>query len=308
VLLAGFGTAMAGLYRQAQSEADKARQINYFLQDTLASVEPRDGRNDVTVRDLLDEAVWWVGSTLADRPDVEAAIRNTIGNSYRALGALDAAATQLDRALNLRRGLFGEGHTETAESLNSLAWLRRAQGRRDEAEHLFRRALEIRRERLGDDDLDVAMSRMNVATVLADAKRYDEAEAMLRACVEVRRRQLGDGHADAAMAQFRLAELLEARGDLASAETLHRAVREARQRILPDGHPDQGRSMIALGALLLRTGRFDEAEPLLVGGHDLLKNVKGGGAAEVRAAREQIAQLYERWNRPDQAAAWRALD
>ena len=72
----------------------------------LSSVEPAKAQGrEVTVAEVLDQAAERLqGETaLADQPAVEAAVRLTIGNTYRALGDFSEAKTHFERALEIRR-------------------------------------------------------------------------------------------------------------------------------------------------------------------------------------------------------------
>lgn len=89
VLLVVFSVAMSLAYRKARTEASKVREINVFLEDTLGSVEAGQSGGEVTLRELLDEAVQWIEIALSDQPEVAASIQTTVGNSYRNLGAFE---------------------------------------------------------------------------------------------------------------------------------------------------------------------------------------------------------------------------
>lgn len=65
------------------------------------------------------------GMVLAD-PAWAATVRHTINTSYRELGRLDEAETELTEAPRIRRGLFGDRYAEVADSphgLRLLAWI-----------------------------------------------------------------------------------------------------------------------------------------------------------------------------------------
>jgi eukaryotic-like serine/threonine-protein kinase len=73
----------------------------------------------------------------------------------------------------------------------------------------------------------------------------------------------------------------------------------------------------ALGECLAAQGRFDEAEPLIVHSHDILKAFSGvsidtpSGKLDLYAkwralARKRAVDLYEKWQKPDLAAKYRA--
>lgn len=261
--LLGFGIAMALMYGRARSEARKANQTRIFLEDTLGSVGPPVTGRDVTVAEVLDEAVHWVDIALADQPEVAASVRNTIGNSYRSLGRYREAEDELLSALATRRRLFGDEHVEVAQSLNALALLRRDQGREAEAERLLGQVLRMRRELLGNDDLAVAMALQNLGRMARHAGRMERAQRLLGQALEIRRSRLGDRHSDVAMCQYDLAVLAAQRGDTESARALHQAALRTRRATLHQHHPDVARSLLALGPLLIDSGDPSGAEPYL---------------------------------------------
>jgi tetratricopeptide (TPR) repeat protein/predicted Ser/Thr protein kinase len=261
--LISFGAATSMAYQRAQAEGEKAQQIRTFLEDTLASVDPAVPGREVTVREVLDEAINWVAITLTDQPEIEASLRVTIGNSYRAMGEYDAAEEQAGIALAVHRDLFGNDDPSVTQSLNLLALIHLDRRQYDQAEELFRESLAIRRRLLGEDHPLVAQSLMNMASLLQSAGRFDEAEAALHQTLEIRRQCLGDEHPDVAMCHFRLGVLSEAQGDLAAAEQRHEAALAIRRLALNPEHPDLERSLLALGKLLSRTGKPEQGEPLL---------------------------------------------
>jgi serine/threonine-protein kinase len=247
ISIGGFGAAMGLMYKRAQAEADKANQIRAFLEDTLASVSPTEPGRDVTLRNVLDDAVLWIDRALAERPEVAASIRATIGNSYRALGDLDAAEPQIEASLALRRELFGDEHAEFAHSLSLLGLLRQDQGDYEQAEKLLRDGLEMRRRALGDAAPQVTYSLHNLGRLNQAMGRMDDAEAALREALELRRAAVGEHHQDTAMSEYLLAELLRQRGKLEEANELHRAALNTRRELLPADHPDLLRSLETAG-------------------------------------------------------------
>ena len=59
---------------------------------------------DVTVLEALDVAVTRVDDRLGDQPEIEAAVRETIGRTYTALDRLDEAERELTESLRIRAG------------------------------------------------------------------------------------------------------------------------------------------------------------------------------------------------------------
>lgn len=116
---------------RANREANLAKAVNDFLQHYLlaqasANQQARPDTKpdpDLTVRTALDRAAGAVEGKFDNEPLVEAAIRQTIGTTYRDLELHAEAERQVDRALALRRQELGEQHPETLSTANELAFL-----------------------------------------------------------------------------------------------------------------------------------------------------------------------------------------
>ena len=92
---------------KAKDEAAVAEAVVNFLQnDLLAQADPEQNARDkkVTVEELLGRAAARIAGKFAQQPAVEAKIRQTIGNTYRALSNYSAARPHLERAWDLCRG------------------------------------------------------------------------------------------------------------------------------------------------------------------------------------------------------------
>src|SRR5690606_7011580 len=214
--------------RIANLEREKANAVNAFLQDMLASPDPYADGPSVRVVDVLDRAEASLPERRSSRPEIEAALRKTLGTSFLELGVFDLAEAHLSRAValfasrqdrddltdtyaslgNLQKRM---GNLETADSLLSLALerdrkhhgernLRVAQRTRElgarrweqgdyeSAEPLLLSALEMLEEFDGSDSLAVAVALAEVATLRADQGLSEEAEALYRRSLDLQRR------------------------------------------------------------------------------------------------------------------------
>ena len=86
----------------AESEAERARAVTDFLVHTLALGDPGVAlAPDMTVQTVLERASKQIATRFQDQPEVEAALRSTIGQAYYSLGELPLAEPHLRRALEL---------------------------------------------------------------------------------------------------------------------------------------------------------------------------------------------------------------
>lgn len=119
----------------AIERSDELAAVGTFMQDMLAAADPaRFGGRDATVREVVDEAARRVAEgALATTPNVEAAVRRSLGETYHALGAYDAADEHLRTAVDLRRTRAVEAPGEFAKALLALAVTQIARGQFNEA-------------------------------------------------------------------------------------------------------------------------------------------------------------------------------
>lgn len=228
----------AELNRRAAAAADQQAEINRraaadvadLLQQLFRSADPigyegfgmRDGKQraaDVTARQLLDAAAKEVSLRLSDSPEVQSALFETMGNSYRGLADYATAERFLLDSLEIRRRLFGDEHVAVAASLFSLGILRQDTGKYDEAERLYREALDLQVRLIGPGDLAVSRTEFQLAWILSqqpyaevqNRERNEEAEKFIRDALAIRREKLGKNHHDVGVMLATLAGIRMAR-------------------------------------------------------------------------------------------------
>ncbi len=83
----------------------------------------------MTLREAIDQAEPSIATDFATQPEVEAAIRETLGTTYDHLGELSSAIRQRERALALREAALGPLDPDTLTSMDDLAVAYRHAGR-----------------------------------------------------------------------------------------------------------------------------------------------------------------------------------
>lgn len=262
----GFSTTMffraESAREQAESEARKAEHINTFLQDMLGSVDPAEQGRDVSVREVLDKAATQIETELAGEPEIRAAVRNTIGATYTALGLYDAAEQHLREALATRQRVLGDEHPDVATGMNNLATLLRLRGNHTEAEPLLRQTIAMRRRLFGEEHPEIASALNDFATLLQRQGKYDEAESVFRQALAMRRELYGEEHMQVAQALGNLGLILRLQGHYAEAEPFYSQALAMLRKLHGEDHPDLASNLHNLATLLKIQGRHAEAEPL----------------------------------------------
>ena len=292
---------------RAEQEATKAVAINDFLQETLGSANPYEGTGrEVSVLDALGVATEKINESFADQPEIRAAVAHTIGSTYRDLGEIDRAEPLLRSALEIRKGLFADPYRDVLESLNALGELFYYKRDTDAAEALWREALEIGRSLCGETHADVAEMLNNLGIIQRIRDDYPAAEAMLQEALAIQRSLFGDVHEEVANTLGNLATVHLAQSDYVAAEPLLRNALDISRTALGADHVQVGLFQRDLGATLMRLQRHVEAEEFLSRAYALLQT-ELGDYQETRRTVSFLVELYEAWDKPDQAAEYRAL-
>jgi len=289
------GIVAAVQARRIALEGRKKSRIIAVFETLYESADPdKTGRRDMTVLETLDAKAAEVEAELADDPLVAAAVRNTIGNTYRSFSKFDSADRHLQYALDTRRRLLGENSPETAESLNDLGELRYLQSRLDEAETLWRSALAARRITLGGDHPDVAESLNNLGVLARRRGEMPEADSLLNEALVIRRRiyaavltkpastgkERATAHNNVAQTLNNLAGLHRDRQtpeSLAQAERFYRESLRMREESLGPKHPEVGKMYNNLARLLADRGDLNNAEDSFRKALDILRREGGLG-------------------------------
>ncbi len=268
----------AAAEREARSQSAKADAINRFLIDKLlllAAPEHNPGGRNVSLREAIDHAAETVGSTFRDQPQIEAALRLALGQTYHELGEYAKSEQHLrvahdiltherdDNGLDSLKALIEEGHI-----LDHL-------GRLQEAEQFLTSAERETSRLLGTShDLSLMAGRY-LASLLQHQGHIDEAERRLRRLSDDSARFRGRKHTEALQIMNDLAVLLRDKQRYAESEPIFRECLRLKREIQGPEHPDTLTTLANLGSVLSALHRTQEAELLLRQCDEIRRRVLG---------------------------------
>jgi eukaryotic-like serine/threonine-protein kinase len=236
--------------------------------------------------------------------------RANLAALYEAAGRLSEAIALDVAILNLMQSKLGPDHPVTLASRHNLANAYRIAGRLSEAVALMEATLKlmVAKQGLGPDHPYTLESRANLAEAYESLGRWSEAEGLLRDVLARRRKTVKSDSPLMAGDLAQLGENLLNRQRWSEAELLLREALRIREKATPDAW-ERSEAMSLLGGSLLGQGRYDEAEPLVVQGYEGMKASEARIPVPMRyrllEAAMLVVQLYEVWNKPDQATAWK---
>lgn len=281
---------------------ETAARRGQFLEKLLASADPREGRRDVTVAEVLDRAAQQTDHELATEPLVAASLLGVLATTNQGLGrfaaALDASTRQLAllrryggsrsdladaldnqgdalislgrpkdavRALRESVGALGDRcdtQGELAQSYDLLGIALANSHEELEAERDYRHAVDCYQHLAAPVALKAAYPLDNLQVLLANQGRYAEALVYGAQALELARKLHGPEHPDTLAAEINYAGSMVNDGRFSEAELLFRSVLSKRARILGEEHLDTLQAVSSLADDLNEQHRYAEAARL----------------------------------------------
>jgi serine/threonine protein kinase len=286
---------------RANREAAVATAVNEFLQNDLlaqASAFAQAGPStkpdpDLKVRTALDRAAQRIEGKFAKQPEVEASIRNTIGQAYLDLGLYPEARIHFERALELRRRVLGAEDPLTIETAIDLGVIAFDQSNYGGAEVLLSQALEVARRVLGPQNSYTLRAMTNLASVYRRQGKYPQAEALINQAVEIKRRVMGPEDRSTLNSMSVLAEIYDEEAKYLQAETLINRILEIRRRVSGPEGPDTLISMNNLANVYDAEGKYAQAEALHRENLEIRRRVLGPEHPYTLSSMNNLASVYE---------------
>ena len=299
--------------KKAQRSESEAHAVLTFFQDKVVAAARPEGQEGgigrvVTVREALDIAEPSIATDFANRPVVEAAIRNALGTSYFYLGDHPSAVRQLVRARELRTAALGPDHPDTLVTIRFLADVYRESGRLPEAVGLLEQHLNHSRPKLGTDSDETLTAMGSLGIAYGYSGRLKEAIDILTDVVKSRKAKFGVENASTLMAMGSLAAALDTAGRPLEALPFAEEALSTQTRLFGADKPDTLTSMNNLASLYLATGRIADAIPVFAKVLEIRKVKLGAehpltllSMSNLAAAFQQIGRVNDSVNLNEEA-------
>lgn len=304
-ILFGVGATLwqAGIARQqakiaseerdrAQIAQSKAESINDFLQKILSSAAPKNAGREVKIVEVLANAEQQARRELADKPEVLAAVLATIGSTYNNLAQHADAEKTLRSALALYADLPAKTE-QIAKSkvLGDLADVLLAQNRTEEAAPFTREAVEVQRRFQPETNRDLAVNLIQLGRGHLKKGELENSESLFNEGFNLARETEGEKSEVALFALNQLAVIAERRGDFAKIEEIYRQIVPI-LRENPAAKSNLATSLVNLGDTLIERGKASEAEPFIVEGLTMHRQIYGEENIYVAGSTAKTARLY----------------
>ncbi len=216
----------------------------------------------------------------------------------------DEAEPLLLETIEIQKRVLGEEHGDTPTAMGNLARAYMEQERYADAERWYRNIFEIHGRERGEEHPRTLWAAGRLALVYMEQGRYDTAEPLLQKTLEIQKRVLGEEHGRTLTTMVRLSEVLHRQRRFQDARALQASALQVARRVWVNDAPAVGALLGQHGATLIELGLYADAELVLLEGHEILST----SSEDPRFVEqlESFVKLYDAWNKPDQASAWRA--
>ncbi len=239
----------------------------------------------------LEAAVRSAGRLLGAADRLVADVEHDLGCSLVEAGDYRVGRECFERALVIRRGVFGPDHSLVADSLNDLGVMLFQAADFSEAKGHFEQALEIQIRINGEDHPDIARIRGNIGTVALRMGDFAGARKNFEGALDARIRSHGEGHPEVAAILNNLGVVCLEAGEYAGARRHLLRALEIRRRVLGAHHPDIAQTLSNLGATMARLGKSAEAREYFEQAVEISRHALGAAHPAVALGLHNLGSL-----------------
>jgi len=260
----------------ARRQARVAQEVNSFLNDDLlAAIAPEHEGAQVTVRQVLDKAAHNLDGRFANEPQIEAALRRTIGTSYGKLGDFEAALPHIERAMELWVADPAASPRDKIESRLQTAWVWRGAGRKEEAIDLYEDIVAAFAAEDPPNYEGLTTANNDLGLALTEAGRFDEARERYEDAAELALQHLGETHRQTLVVLGNLARLESDMGDFEQAIARFEQVLPLQRAMEGERAPNTIATLSNLSTAYNAAGRYQAALDAATEGYELCLGVYG---------------------------------
>jgi tetratricopeptide (TPR) repeat protein len=253
------------------------------------------------VKMLLDLAMELLNKAGGGDSELEATLNSDLGFILGALGDLRESLSCCQKALDIRRELFGEWHRETAVSLLNLGRTLGKLGRYEEELEYYEKTLEIRKKILGTRDKEIGQSLNEIGIAYGHLGNYQEQLKYYWEALEISKEVSGEEHPNTATGLNNIGVAYSNMGDHQEGLKYFEKALKIRKEILGDRHPDIAYSLNNIGLAYRDIGKLGMALEFVNLGLRIRKEVLGELYPDTIDSVDNLASLLYRTNRKQQA-------
>ncbi|KAM7429374.1 hypothetical protein ABFA07_019768 [Porites harrisoni] len=255
-------------------------------------------------KDLVDLAcnlLENIDETISGALTRKARIFDMSGKVYSSIGRYNQATELHEKALMIKKKIFGENHADVAKSYNDLAVVYYSQGEYNQAKELLKKALMIRKKIFGENHDDVTTYCNNLASVYTRLGEYTQAKELHEKALMITKKIFGENHADVATSCNNLASVYTHLGEYNQAKELFEKALMITKKIFGENHADVAACCNNLAFVYKSLGKYNQAKELFEKALMIMKKIFGENHDDVATCFNNLASVYARLGEYNQA-------
>ncbi|ABX07916.1 Tetratricopeptide TPR_2 repeat protein (plasmid) [Herpetosiphon aurantiacus DSM 785] len=248
---------IAGLIKDKINDVSAYSDVERILGSKLASRSTWEEREELQW--LIPHAYTIVQYALKRQDTNSADFMYGFARSLKRNSDYKASFMYHQKALAIRKKIFGDNHVNTAKSLNMLGMLCRKMANFNMAKEFYEQALEIYQRDLGDDHPTTLSTLNNLGYLLKAQGDLLQARECYQKVLKSRLINRGEEHRTTGTIFNNLGMVLKDLGDLKSAQEHVKKAVEIRKRICGDNHPDTLIALYNLASILFDLGLIEDS-------------------------------------------------
>ncbi len=255
-------------YREADAQRRRVQLSLDFVKSIFKSIDPAvaQGR-EVTVREVLDNAVKSAATSPAGAPDIDpesaAVINDTLASAYSRLGDYRTAEALLQKAVAASEIAHGAEHETTTRLRSDLLEATLSGGKVREADALAQQVYSLRQRTLGEVHLLTLQTRSLRARIQQELGDLPGAEKAAREVAALQARVVGEASRDTLETRCNVVDVLTQQGRFAEAEQEAAAIVAISSAAHGAGDEMTLNALGLQASALQETARRNEAVPIL---------------------------------------------
>ena len=290
----------SAMHDRGASEAEVSRTLANF-DASLKEISTTDVALGVIDRNVLARALTAAETRFAKQPAIRVQMRQSIGDTYLALGMLDRAETTLVSTVALCDSAYGRSSRASNDARASLALLYVLATQPDKAEPLLREVIDYRTHALGAEDSLTMAAENDLGMVYTDIGKFKEADSLFTRVIPPSRRRFGMNDRVTLAAEANYAWLMAQDGRMAEAESASVDVLARRRKALGEHDAHTMQSVNNLAVIYNRTGRPSLAEPLMLEDYEVTRKNLGEEHPEILTTMSNLGKCYLAQGKNDEA-------
>ncbi|KAL9958237.1 hypothetical protein ACROYT_G035227 [Oculina patagonica] len=204
----------------------------------------------------------------------------------------ELAVSYHEKALVIRKKIYGEEHADVAASYNNLGAVYHDLGHYNKAKEYYDKGLFISKKIYGEKNAVVAASYNNLGNVYCDFAQYNEAKENYDKGLFINKTINGEKHADVAASYNNLGLVYVNLGQYNGAKEYHEKGLVIRKKIYDEEHADVATSYNNLGDVYRHLGLYNEGKAFLEKALAIRKKIYGEEHADVAGSYYNFGLVY----------------